>query len=568
MHTNTILGNRDNNETTRVREIYPQYLRDSAKNVISFLEEYYDYLNVETGPSYELQHVISENDIDETSEKYLDAIQGEIAKIIPNSTVIDRNTLYKRIVHYYRIKGTPESIDVFFKIFFDSLTELYYPGNDLFKLSEDGDLSGGKKIQDSTFWQDYSYQITTQLSAVQWRESYSRLVHPAGMKLFVLLLVEIVNRSGWIEPMSYLSSDDNNESWYSSLVPPAKRLQDAYEGYHTPRYQPGWLNSTQIATLIAIAELQYESALIDPYVNNFTHSAVNSSVARSNTFSNRTRESFDTSHNVSHSVFAIAGFPLTRQLQQGERIRFKFNYSTGANSEPIVALLKNKNDVDLTTPIADLGRCFEIINGVAQTGTAGHTLSANQTRQVVDITLESEDDCNQFIAFITEADTVDNDLSVDAFEVVDVDRNDYPIIDGGDSLSVISIADARYNRKQNFERTAVFDSTIILPALNYRSQYIHDGYTTGTPGERNPECWGDIRGISETGYSYYPLSAFSVSYEDAIELASVTNVNISDTQDAIINYYDISPAPLANYIMRPDGVSYYLRPDGVSRYEI
>lgn len=565
MHTNTILGNRDNSESTRVHEIYPQYLRDSAKNVISFLEEYYDYLNAEDGPTHELQHVISENDIDETSEKYLDAIQGEIAKIIPNSAVVDRNTLYKRIVHYYRIKGTPESIEVFFKIFFDSLTELYYPGDDLFKLSEDSDLSGEKKIQDSTFWQDYSYQITTQISADQWRESYSRLVHPAGMKLFVLLLIEIVNRSGWLEPTSYLSTDDNNESWYSALVPPAKRLQDAYEGYHTPRYQPGWLNSTQLVTLIAIAELQYNSTIVDPYVNNFTHTAVNSSIARTNVFSNRTRESFDTSHNVSHSVFAIAGFPLTRRLLHGERIRFKFNYTTGTNSEPIVTLLKNKNDANLSTPIADLGRSVEIINGVAQTGISGPTLSANQNSQSVDITLESEDDCNQFIAFIVEANSVDNELSVNGFEIVDVDRNDYPITDGGDSLSVISIADARYNRKQNFERSAVFDSTIVLPALNYRSQYIHDGYTTGLPGERNPECWRDVRRVSDTGYTYFPISSFLVPYEEAIELAAVTNVNISNTQDTIIDYYD---TPLVDYLMRPDGVSYYLRPDGVSRYEI
>ena len=123
-------------EKEKVNEIYPQFLRDSAKNIIAFLEEYYDYLNQSGFASYELGHLTSQNDIDETSGKYLDAIQAEIAKNVPNSEVIDRNTLYKRIVHFYRLKGTPTSIEKFFALFFDATAEVYLPSKDLFKASE------------------------------------------------------------------------------------------------------------------------------------------------------------------------------------------------------------------------------------------------------------------------------------------------------------------------------------------------------------------------------------------------------------------------------------------------
>lgn len=123
-------------EKEKVHEIYPQFLRDGAKNIIAFLEEYYDYLNQSGFASYELGHLTSQSDIDETSEKYLDAIQNEIAKYVPNSEVIDRNTLYKRIVHFYRIKGTPTSIEKFFALFFDAAAEVYLPSKDLFKPSE------------------------------------------------------------------------------------------------------------------------------------------------------------------------------------------------------------------------------------------------------------------------------------------------------------------------------------------------------------------------------------------------------------------------------------------------
>jgi hypothetical protein len=1138
MHGNIISNSPLNNESPKVRELYPQYLRDTAKNVISFLEEYYDYLNREGFPSYELRHVIVENDIDETSEKYLNAIQGEIAKIIPNSAVIDRNTLYKRIVHYYRIKGTPESIDIFFKIFFDSLAELYYPNTALFKLSDgdfvkeikyfldanvaystdgtpellaasglsikplkqpklgddfvisltalfnsdqlsddafvftttdfspvageggtfdlrrdtsgtylavqqngmigsnvqilrfsddifndewknirieyssnddditttlvnatnisfsgtdyaslnatytkttsslwetgtsdltsvevaglidysitdlidgqkyeitaagdtnfvnlgaadnnvgtvftyndatsedattgkvkhrlpvwhiidngtiryiDADVStyhesgatkgsnrlavtsgeaiasikwvnystfesvqsaqikafsngvevlnetikhnrgyfnesesfsifsknlsisntsdcrgrlaafkiegatannldyrftsldavgigslrdwsnsgnvgsllidgttaasisdtnwswvndqsgygplptslhplpqtssyadrGGfassdKKIQDSEFWQDFSYQISTETSAELWKESYTRLVHPAGMKFFILLLIEIVGKSKWTEVISYLSKEDNPESWYTALVPPAKRLQDPSEGYHTPRYQPGWLNSAQRAIVIALAELQFNSEILDPYVNNFVTSAVNSSIASMKTFFNPSKEGFSSANNTNRETFSVCGFPLTRPVKNGEKIRVKFNYSTGNNASPVVTLLHTKNDVgsqlfdqirfaddydsgnidnslysiiespsspvsfgiptgnttkvvsngalkvsatennptgryqsqvrygnnsgnllgitgledgksyvlrgkcrvvdqgDLGTALAridiadseaqfetsnttwtdfevttiifpaaanvgvnaqyfDMGinsgpkvdnvsnsglvsaefKDVELIENPKQfavvrkfesgranevgniTSTKGHQLQTNKTREVIDITLESEDDNNMFIAFIDGTDTTGRSFSVDGFEIIDVDRNDYPLTDGGDSLSIISVASARYNRKQNFDRVIDLDSTLELQSIPFRDSYVYNDYINGEAGAHNPRFWLDERSLSGTGWPGFAIEVFSLSYVEGIT-RDLTQANISNPHEAYV----------------------------------
>ena len=273
MHTSIASYRPQNHERTKVRELIPQYLRDGASNLISFMEEYYDYLNREGFASYELGHAIAENDIDFTSEKYLDAIQGEIAKVVPNSTVVDRNTLYKRIIHYYRIKGTPESVNVFFQIMFDSIVEVYYPSDNLFKLSagtydspsnayskKSGNLSGIDKIQDSHFWQDFSYQIKSTISTELWIDSFARLVHPAGMKFFVSVLVETVLRNRWEEFQTYTSTNENPEGWLEDLRPPKFRGFQSYEGYHTPRYQPGWL-STAIAEFInAVFENYYGSS--------------------------------------------------------------------------------------------------------------------------------------------------------------------------------------------------------------------------------------------------------------------------------------------------------------------
>jgi hypothetical protein len=254
-----------NHERDRVRELIPDYLRESAVNLISFMEEYYNYLNRENFASYELDHVISENDIDTTSAKYLDSIQSEIAKIVPNSSVMDRTTLYKRIVHYYRIKGTPESVEVFFQMMFDTIVEIFYPGDHLLKLSagdysettnlwsdKSGFLSSTDKIQDGEFWQKYSYQIKSEITSQRWFDAFSRLVHPAGMKLFALVIVTASFRNKWFDKLNYESTISNPEGWLNDLRPPSL-------GYHTPRYQLGWLQSSIAQFIESLAENLYDT---------------------------------------------------------------------------------------------------------------------------------------------------------------------------------------------------------------------------------------------------------------------------------------------------------------------
>lgn len=340
-----------NYEREKVKELYPQYLREGAANIISFLEEYYEYLNQENGPSYELRHITVENDIDETSEKYLDAIQGEIAKIVPNSTVIDRNTLYKRIVHYYKIKGTPESVEIFFKLFFDAAAELYFPGNDLFKLSaqENGQLSHTKKIQDSLFWQDFSYQIATTVSSKDWEGAFKRIVHPAGMKFFSLLLIDVLIRNRWDVFESYSPSAENPESWYEALVPPSKRLTDfSADGYHTPRYQPGWLESTQALFVIVLLDMIGEDPIVDPARNGFTRIAQRSANNPTETITRQTTNDFEVTAGYSHGTTLprgdLVGFPLLPQIKSGETIKCKMDVIADQYIQPSIGLLRNRED--------------------------------------------------------------------------------------------------------------------------------------------------------------------------------------------------------------------------------
>ena len=110
-----------------------------------------------------------------------------------------------------------------------------------------GFLSDNNKLQDSNFWQNYSYQIKTNLSSSEWINQYLRLVHPAGMKLFAAFLLQIVRKNNWTGDKDY-SADNAQEKnqlevWLKKLIPPWRRDDVDEFGYHMPFYQPGWLSS-------------------------------------------------------------------------------------------------------------------------------------------------------------------------------------------------------------------------------------------------------------------------------------------------------------------------------------
>jgi hypothetical protein len=126
-----------NLESSRVSSLFPGSVQESSKTLVQFVEKYYDYLNTVGLPSNEIANITSAKDIDIVSNRYLTEIQSLIARNIPNSITLDKVTLYKIILQYYRTRGSEDSIHSFFKIFFNEFVSIFYPRDYLF------DLSGG-----------------------------------------------------------------------------------------------------------------------------------------------------------------------------------------------------------------------------------------------------------------------------------------------------------------------------------------------------------------------------------------------------------------------------------------
>ena len=161
------------------------------------------------GASYTLNTIEESMDIDSTAAAYLELIQKEIAAVVPRNIQVNKRNLYKSIIDYYRIRGSSDSIEVFFRLLFDDEVEVEYPWNETLipssgnwevnpslpkggiYLDKKGFLSDTIKIQDSLRYQKFSYLIRTGQNLSSWDYFYDRLVHPAGFKYFAEILIQL-----------------------------------------------------------------------------------------------------------------------------------------------------------------------------------------------------------------------------------------------------------------------------------------------------------------------------------------------------------------------------------------
>ena len=248
-----------NIEAVRTSDLIPSSIRGDAKTLVSLLESYYDHLNSEGLPSAEIGGLLSLKDIDLVSSKYFTQIEELIGKSIPNSVVLNKVELYKTIVKYYNTRGSEDSIHLFFKLFLNKVVEIIYPKEFLFDLSSGSGewvdettyeysdnrsfASDSIKLYDGYFYQDYSYVIKSDLDSGIWLNDYLRFVHPSGLKLFTSIVIETFLRNEWNDKLDYTADNVNTSDWLKVLTPP-HILDDRLFGYHSPKYQPGFLRDS------------------------------------------------------------------------------------------------------------------------------------------------------------------------------------------------------------------------------------------------------------------------------------------------------------------------------------
>jgi len=299
------------NISSYVDDLIPGHIQTAYPDLVDFIKVYALYLERSNKSSFYLNSLDIQRDIDYVEESLLTELQNEIGVAVPRDFAADPRAFYKRLIEFYRSRGTPESITSFFRIIYNDEVETYFPFVDLLNPSDgnwndqtvdiianqssytpwntitisgtptvvsgnndatqalffdddvvfvnnvyktpgtdyveavysesnvtkykltftsalsnadviktyhkglfttnDGFLSDKKYLQDSYYYQKFSYVLRTGRNVADWKNAFTRLVHPAGFIFF-----------GEIAIFVQLLTSGNTQAQYGWLLPAGK----------------------------------------------------------------------------------------------------------------------------------------------------------------------------------------------------------------------------------------------------------------------------------------------------------------------------------------------------------
>lgn len=116
---------------------FPAVYREDGDNLIAFVKAYFEFLENGTYSSTTLsRNMFSHRDIDTTLDEFLHHFNSKYLSEFPYVKTVDNRFAVKHIMDFYRSKGTPRSAELLIKFLFNSEATIYYPGNDVFTLSD------------------------------------------------------------------------------------------------------------------------------------------------------------------------------------------------------------------------------------------------------------------------------------------------------------------------------------------------------------------------------------------------------------------------------------------------
>lgn len=493
-----------NVEASRVEDLIPIQLRESSETLISLLSDYYKYLNQQDQSSDIFNRIVSEQDIDSTSLSYLDRIQNEIAKTVPESRTLDRVSLYKRIVKYYSIRGSEESVLVFFRLFFDELVEVLYPKDFLLKPS-DGKWNNNDSISNYLdFVEGYTgldekFNETNLNDSISFRDSNDSQIATGQ-----IARIEKLASEGTIHPVA--DTDDGH------IIELDARRSERYDdtNIEEPTFKP--------YDYVASADAQ-STALLK---NGVTYSPI---------------EGFDFTANPSGSSFSGNHIDLG-QIYQTEGI------TETTNRFSMVARIKPSGNMNSRS----IGEIFN-------TGYAypSHSLFINQNKLGVRVFR-----WGSFYGWDYSTFTGSTTIPLNEWSTVAVrGKRDFDATpeSGGDGWVEVSVNGETWERvwdDADYGTPTSFNINNVLSSASQNFSYDIDNFTEDGTFNGKPRYTSTTLTKTGTGSSSFLESATEFSIQFYNDLTEINFPNQFSNENGVYGYWILSTAGLAGIIMWPD----------------
>lgn len=119
----------------QIERQFPSIFREDGRELVELVKYYYKFLEENPKQSlYNNRRIFEYKDIDDTLGSMVLYFKNKYMKDLPLN---DDNTRFivKNILDLYRRKGTPEGVELFFRMFYDETISVYYPAEAILKPS-------------------------------------------------------------------------------------------------------------------------------------------------------------------------------------------------------------------------------------------------------------------------------------------------------------------------------------------------------------------------------------------------------------------------------------------------
>lgn len=119
-----------------IQNQFPAIYREEGELFVEFVRQYYMWMEDDGNALYHSRRQLEYKDIDKTVDEYVVRFKEKYLADIQLDTAAQTKKLVKHSLDLYRAKGTERAVGLFFRAVFGTDAEIYYPGNDVFRLSD------------------------------------------------------------------------------------------------------------------------------------------------------------------------------------------------------------------------------------------------------------------------------------------------------------------------------------------------------------------------------------------------------------------------------------------------
>jgi hypothetical protein len=114
----------------------PDFVRSEYPSFVSFIEKYYEWMELSGNVVDELDNIKNSYDVDLATDEYIEYIKQDFLPYFPESITLDKRKFIKLVNQFYKAKGTSKSVKFLFKALYNEEIDVYYPQNDILKVSD------------------------------------------------------------------------------------------------------------------------------------------------------------------------------------------------------------------------------------------------------------------------------------------------------------------------------------------------------------------------------------------------------------------------------------------------